>query len=1531
MTQRDGAILQPREPIAIVGIGCRFAGIEDVESFWRILRDGVETIGEYPGHRFAYLDRTMSAESVSNGVVATRRGGFLRNLDLFDAEFFGISPREAVVLDPQQRLLLEVAWEAVEDAGIASSKLTGSRTGVYVGLWSSDYEHTVYELSEEVDLYATTGTGRYSASGRLAFCLDLRGPNLTIDTACSSSLVAVHLACASLRLGESDMAIAGGVNLILRPEITVSYTGSKILSPEGRCKFGDASADGYVRSEGAGVVLLKTLSRALADGDPIHAVIRGSSVNNDGRSGGSLVSPSGAAQEEVIRAALRDAQVAPEEIDYIEAHGTGTRVGDPVEVGAICAAIGARPRKRRCLVGSVKTNLGHTEAAAGIAGLIKTTLALEHRMVPASLHFREPNQHIKWNEIPVAIQSTTVPWPSDTALPIAGVTAFGITGTNAHAVLQSVAPADFNLDRDARPHVFLLSGHTPGALEGRAASWRDRLLADPFWPASLSDLAYTAAVRRAHLDDRLSVVARTRQELLDRLQGWLAKQEQPGVHSGRRTAEQARRAVFVFSGQGGQWLGMGRTLLRDELVFREALSRCDEAIRKFTGLSVTELLTQSDDSSVLRSIDVVQPVLFAVMVSLAELWRSYGVEPEAVVGHSMGEVAAAAVSGALSLDDAAAVICHRSRLMKGASGRGRMAVAELSMEEARKFACEYQGRISLAADNSPNSTVLSGDTDAVEDALVKLEAREIFCRRIEVDVASHGAHMDPFRDELARLLKDIQPRKAKLPIYSTTSGVVEDGLGLDAGYWSRNLRQPVLFSCAVQSLLRDGFDTFIEVNSHPVLLEAIEDGIVHSEKYALAVPSLRRDRDERSEILDALGALFVSGFPVDLTRLYPSGTCLRLPAYPWQRERHWFEGNEQLAPRERAAVEGSRASSDKGASRQPAEDQGHVYQLTWKKSDLPPRSETTQKSWMLIGDSGSLANNIVHAIETKGGDCLRVTDANDAQRALESTGRTYGGVIRIPRFSNANPQDVLHETFEIVRLVQTLANGRRDRKPPRFWPVTTGAWTLPGDSGEVALAQGATPGLARVIAAEYPEWRCTTVDLGPSPTNEEAQVLCEWLHSDSSEEQIAIRNSDTFVARYERNVSVPSKGHIQFPSNATYLLTGGLGGLGLVLARRLVHRGARHLALVSRRSPSDAARKEIENLESAGAEIRVFGADVSDDGQTMSLVRTIVGEMPPLRGVFHLPALIDGTLLADVTDEKIELAMRPKTVGAWSLHCHTQGLPLDHFVLFSSITAAIGQPGLAGYASANASLDALARYRRAKGLTALSIQWGPWSGLGLAKNDKVRQGVELFGQQGIRALTAEEALDSLETLLQQDLAGALVAPIDWRTFGRSFNGNEAPETFAELVPGAEPAGSATEAKIEIRTALLATPLGRARRTLLETHLQEVLGTILKTKASRIDPLKPLGSLGVDSLMALQLMRTLAVTTSVRLPATAAFNFPTLRLLSAEVARRIGISLDAENQSVVFPDAEKPSAPSEVAELSEEETIQALLQGGRTNA
>jgi acyl transferase domain-containing protein/acyl carrier protein len=887
------------EAIAIIGIACRFPGAQDARAFWNLLRNGVDAIREVPAQRFNLHD-FYDPDPAAPGKMVTRWGGFIEQVDQFDAHFFGISPREAARMDPQQRLLLELTWEALEDAGQVREHLAGTPTGVFIGISNNDYGRIQFNDLDRIDAYAGTGNALSIAANRISYVFDLRGPSLAIDTACSSSLVAVHQACNSLRSGESTLALAGGVNLILSPAITINFTKAGAMAPDGRCKAFDARANGYVRSEGAGVVVLKPLSRALADRDPIYAVIRGSAVNQDGRSNG-LMAPNPHAQEAVLREAYRRAEVSPGDVQYVEAHGTGTLLGDPIEAKALGAVLALdRPLERPCLLGSVKTNLGHLEAAAGIAGLIKVALALQHREIPPSLHFEAPNPHIPFDQLPIRVNTALCPWPAQPdAAPLAGVSSFGFGGTNAHVVVQGAPRSDSgahaaqreNGNRDANSTYLLpLSARSAPALQSLARRYHDFLI-DPESAAPVHDICYTAGARRSHHEYRLAATGNSASQLAEGLETFIRAEVRAGLSSGRKLSDRERKLVFVFPGQGSQWLGMGRTLLRQEAVFAEAIERCDRAMRPHGDWSLLAELTATDAArSRLNEVDVLQPALFAIQVALAALWRSWGIEPHAVVGHSMGEVAAAHVAGTLGLEDAARVICSRSRLVKPTIGRGAMAAVDLSIADARRAIAGYEERLSIAVSNGPTSTVLSGDPGALETIASRLQRQDIFCRMIKVDFAAHSPQMEPLRADLERALEGLQPRPASVPIYSTVTGEVGDGLSFDPLYWSRNLREPVLFSTAVQQLLEDGHDIFLEISPHPILLSSIQQQLDHAGIAGAVLPSLRREEEEGKVLAGSLGMLYTLGYPIEWSRIYPEGgRCVQLPSYPWQRERCWMD------------------------------------------------------------------------------------------------------------------------------------------------------------------------------------------------------------------------------------------------------------------------------------------------------------------------------------------------------------------------------------------------------------------------------------------------------------------------------------------------------------------------------------------------------------------------------------------------------------------------------------------------------------------
>jgi phthiocerol/phenolphthiocerol synthesis type-I polyketide synthase C len=885
----------PSEPsetaIAIVGIGCRFPGAEGPEAFWRLLCDGTDAIGQIPPDRFD-IDAFYDPRPMTPGKLVSRWGGFLDGVDRFDAAFFGISPREANAMDPQQRLLLEVAWETLEDAGEVPARLAKSRTGVYVAMITADYEILQARDPEALDIYATTGSSRSAASGRISYALGLEGPSLTVDTACSSSLVAVHLACQSLRAGECEAALAGGVNLVLIPNMSLSFSRSGMLSPAGRCKFGSAGGDGFVRSDGVGVVLLKPLARALDEGNPIYGVIRGSAINNDGNSS-LMMTPSRQGQEAVLRQAYADAGVPASSVGYVEAHGTGTRVGDPVEIEALAAVLG-EGREISCALGSAKSNIGHCEGAAGLAGLIKAALCVRHRMIPASLHHPELHPGIEWDRLPFLVQEKTAPWPAGYAVARAGVSSFGLSGTNAHVILEEPPPAaaEPGADDAGRAHLLVLSARGGAALRARAEAVRDLLRAGS--PPALRDFCFTAARRRGHLEDRLAVAGASHDEVAGSIEAWLDGRAVPGVSAGGSLDGEAPRVAFLFSGQGSQWVGMGRELWHTEPVFQHYLERAAEAIdRLVEGWSLLDVLIRCEDpvaAELLKRVDVIQPTLFAVQVSLAALWRSWGIEPGAVIGQSLGEVAAACVAGALTLEDAARVICRRSALVRRQARVGSMAVVALPFEEAQELLRGREERVSAAVDSGPGSTVISGDPDAVEEVIAELEAREVFCRLVKVDYASHSPHMDSLEDALLRELAGLAPRCGDVPFLSTVTGEILAGDRLDAGYWWSNLRQPVLFSRSVAALARQGTWLFVEMSPHPLLTTPVGQTLDAVGRDPGGVfGSLRSGEPERATLLATLGALYARGCAVEWAALHPAGRCVALPRYPWQRERFWLE------------------------------------------------------------------------------------------------------------------------------------------------------------------------------------------------------------------------------------------------------------------------------------------------------------------------------------------------------------------------------------------------------------------------------------------------------------------------------------------------------------------------------------------------------------------------------------------------------------------------------------------------------------------
>jgi acyl transferase domain-containing protein/NADPH:quinone reductase-like Zn-dependent oxidoreductase/acyl carrier protein/SAM-dependent methyltransferase len=878
------------EPIAVIGLGCRFpGGATDPESFWRLLRDGVDAITEIPRDRWdidAYYDPLPDAP----GKMYTRHGGFLEDVDKFDAQFFGISPREAVGMDPQQRLLLEASWEALEHAGQAPDRLMGTRTGVFVGIGGVDYSYLSLKGDDPArfDAYFGTGNALSVAAGRLSYILGLRGPSLSVDTACSASLVAVHLACQSLRNGECTLALAGGVNAILSPEATINFCRARMLAIDGRCKTFDASADGYVRGEGAGVVVLKRLSQAVVDGDSILALIRGTAVNQDGRSGG-LTVPNGPAQEALLREALAAARIAPAEVGYVEAHGTGTALGDPIEMKALGAVLReGRPADRPVVVGSVKTNVGHLEAAAGVAGLIKVVLSLNHGEIPPHLHLKELNPHISLREIPAVIPTTLRPWPRGRR--VAGVSSFGFSGTNAHVVVEEPpAPAPASRPADLHRHLLVLSAKTEPALRTLAGRFAQRLAADPSLP--LADVAFTAATGRSHFVHRLATVAESTAQAGEVLAAVAAGESPQRALRGEFTGTDRPEVAFLFTGQGSQYVGMGRRLYQTQPTFRAALDRCDELLRPLLPRPLlTVLYPKEGETSPLDETAYAQPALFALEWALCELWRSWGIVPSAVMGHSVGEYVAACVAGVFGLADGLTLVAARGRLIQSLPSGGAMA-AVFASEERVAAAIAARGKASsIAAANGPESVVISGPGPELGQLLDELEKEGVRTKRLAVSHAFHSPLVEPVLEEFERVAEEVRYSEPRIALVSNLTGRKAGAEEVcSARYWRRHLREVVRFGDGMVALHDGGCRLFVEAGPRPTLLGLARQCL--PEQPAAFLPSLRPNGDDWSQILESLGRLYVEGAPVDWAG-FGRGHARRkvaLPTYPFQRERYWVE------------------------------------------------------------------------------------------------------------------------------------------------------------------------------------------------------------------------------------------------------------------------------------------------------------------------------------------------------------------------------------------------------------------------------------------------------------------------------------------------------------------------------------------------------------------------------------------------------------------------------------------------------------------
>jgi acyl transferase domain-containing protein/aryl carrier-like protein len=1785
------------EPVAVVSMACRFPRRSATpEQFWQSLLEQTDEVSEIPQDRWdlaAFFDEDPEAP----GKMYARQGVFLEHLDRMDAEFFGISPREATWVDPQQRLLLEVGWEALERAGWPADQI-GERTGIFVGWMHNDYQNEASDSFLNLNPYIATGAAGSFLCGRLAYYLGLQGPSVAVDTACSSSLVALHLACQSLHRRDCDRALVGGVNAIVSPTTNILTCKLKALSPRGHSRAFDAAADGYLRGEGCGVVALRRLSDAERSGDPILGVIRGSAIGHNG-AGSGLTVPNAAAQQRVIRQALAQAGVEAAKVAYLEAHGTGTELGDPIEVQAAAAALAHdRGSENPLLIGSVKTNIGHLEAAAGIAGLIKVLLAIEHDKIPAQRSFDTPNPHIPWDQMAVAVVTEATDWPDRHERRIAGVSAFGMSGTNAHVIVEEPPRRAVGRERavnkspraaaeaSSGPLLLVLSARSESALHTMAGSLARHLSSDT--AISLEEVAYTLGTGRSHLERRAALVVQDRQQALETLET-LERQgdsKRLFVGSGRRRP----KVGWQFTGQGAQYVGMAHGLYNSQSVFRDAIDWCDEQLRAWRDGSLVEVLFEHPDQ--IHHTHWTQPALFAVQMGLCKLLQSWGLQPDAVLGHSVGQYAAACVAGIMSWSEGLYLISERGRLIGELPAGGRM-VAVFAPAETVEPDLDTQRDVSLAAVNGTH-VVISGPASQVDAVEAQFVERGIRTKVLTTSHAFHSALMDPVRDSFRSVAQTISFQPGRLPLVCNLTGqALTPDCRLDGEYWARHIREPVQYAAGIETIQALGCELVLEIGPQAVLTRMATARWQGSPSGLLSC--LQPGADDTESLLGAVGQLHVQGVTPDLEKIFRKRPLARvvLPTYPFQRQRFWGPAKPRAAYAEfhtahpllgsrlglagvenetrfenfidvdsppwlpdhevmgqvvmpgAAYVEMALAAANQGPLEEvvfelplrpvgrtalqtvvqstesdrrtievfskPAGDspwqrnffaqtadpitrpersfdladvearcsetatpdefyrkmgevglrygadfrtiktirysaeevstrlktgsdlRGYtlpptlldgalhslavgllrggdkdlflpvgmgrveVYQAVssevccharWTKTDSPVRTADLT----LFTDSGELVAKIddlrvrqisraalrqlggagaarlmyeiawremrlpaatmnktrwliVHADApgSKIGRHVRASLHEQEHRAVEVTLRTNAPCqalsdsefVMCPRVAR-NWRELLRTMAEqsgfvpdgVVWLVrgEDPAESRPERLSPHTREDCTGILHLLAALQECgprrlecglqlvtcdAIADAeAMPanahqtqfwGLARVIGAERPEVRCRVVDLASNEREEDrtTRALTNFLLTETQDSQIRIRGQRFWAARLQRaGIARQPETTLALRSEASYLITGGLGMLGRQAAKWLAERGAQQVVLVSRRTPDEATRKFLQSIEDLGCEVVVHAADLSCPEDVEQLFGRIDGELKPLAGVIHAAGLLDDGLLSDQTWERFEKVLAPKVIGARLLDEHTRSRALDFFVMYSSAASVLGSPGQSNYAMANAYLDGLAWDRRAQGLPALSINWGPWSE-GMADDERI---IKRLALQGIEPLAVAEAHQALEQMLAAKMVQATVMDVDWQRMGLAF-GSQAPAFLGALVSGKTPAKVGDSELV----GQLRKLRGAAQRELLLNTVHRVLQGVLST-ADELPTDRPLIEMGLDSLMGVELGTALQqlLGDALAINPTMLFDHPTIDAISDHLLELIiseGAEVDVLQEQAKPPVAE----------------------------
>ncbi len=1370
------------EAVAIIGMACRFpGGVTTPEAFWQLLKSGTDTVTEIPAERWD-IDAFYDSVPGAPGKMYTRYGCFLRDIDQFDAHFFGISPRETMRMDPQQRLLVEVAWEALENAGLAVSELAGSSTGVFVGMMNNhEYAQLQIQQGDESyvdDPYFGIGSASSIASGRLPYLFDFRGPALALDTACSSSLVAAHLACQSLRNKECNLALVGGVNAIMLPENMVNACKMGMLAVDGQCKTFDAAADGFVLGEGCGIVVLKRLADAVADGDPIFAVIRGSAVNQDGRSNG-ITAPNKLAQEAVIRKALATAQLDPLRVSYVEAHGSGTALGDPIEIEALSTVLGKeRAPERPLLVGSVKTNVGHLAGAAGIVGLMKTVLALQHKEIPAHLHVKQLSPHISWPGHAITIPTTTTPWLSEYETRIAGVSSFGWSGTNAHIILEEGPLVETSVT--SRPfQLLLLSAKTETALEQATDNLVTYLQSHP--ELALADSAHTLQVGRTRLEHRRLLVCRNREDALTTL----IDRNTSRMLTSQQTTD-LRPVAFLFPGLGEQYVGMASELYQTEPSFRQTVDFCCTFLKHSVGLNLDDVLHQKNqrqetaspnghekakgnrklddgDSSVLhlpallgrngqngnghsaafdqlKQTVYAQPLTFIIEYALAQLLMLWGIRPQAMLGYSLGEYVAACLSGVLTLEDALTLVTRRAQLIQ-AQQLGAMVAVALSEADVQPFLHE---QVSLAAINSPNTCVLAGSSYAIERLEGQLREREIVYRRVETTHAFHSTMLDSLRDEVTQLVHTCTLNSPQIPYISNVTGTwITAEQATNPAYWAAHMCQTVRFASGADRLLQDTECALLEVGLGQSLGSFVrQQPACTRERMPLVLstlPSMHEQQSDCAFLLTTLGKLWQLGVPLDWKGFYAHEQRQRvsLPTYPFERQRYWIDSLPSRTQEKRTPTAPQGKRSDVG---------DWFYVPGWEKSSLPAQPAQRQVSsrpWLVFVDAAGMGEQIAIRLEQEGNTVVRVqigeqfawvaerlftirphiaADYIALLKALQSSAHLPGTIVHcwsiFQSSAGASQTDIFKLSqerglYSLLFLAQALGSRVSDEDEASLHIVVVSSNVQCVTKHEELSPEKATLLAAcKVIPQEYQNITCRSIDLLASEPVAIDAIMMELL-APRSAMVVAYRDGERWIQTFTpTHLEQPAVEGLPLREQGVYLITGGLGGLGLVLAEYLAKTVRARLVMLARSAmpphheweewlaaheAADAISSKIRSiqaLEVLGATVLVLQGDVADAPRMHQAINEVYAHFGVLHGVIHAAGIFAETAFGVIQEidpvAVCEAHFQPKVYGTLALQQVLQDCSLDFCVLFSSLVSVLGGLGFVGYTAANAYMDALA-------------------------------------------------------------------------------------------------------------------------------------------------------------------------------------------------------------------------------------------------